>query len=361
MKTNQILGIAFVVLLGLSGWTYHDSVTRAERFERGQKFLPNLNPDEIIQIMITKGDGGEDGDGNDGDGNDGDGAHLRRQGDEFVMVNANGYPATNESVNRFIRDVLEMSLEKKIGSGESLEEELELEPAGTGTIRVVFKDKNEKDMVSFVIGKAADDGSGNFVTRKDGDDRTVYLTSKSSYLRTSDDDFLKKDIVDVKGEDIASITGADFTLSNEDGSLKLADLPAGMKESSTASSAKSILSSLRFTKHHLANASEVQRLFFDQVVQVGLNDDSSYQVALAESKQGDETKYYVRIQGAHKAQQLSIAPDDSEEVAKQTADTLQRLDELDKFNKFHGSWVYEISESAADKIKVKRSDLMEKA
>lgn len=356
MKTNQTLGIAFVVLLCLSGWTYYDSVTRAERFERGQKFLPNLNPDEIAQIMITKGDGGDDADSNDGSG-----AHLKRQDDKFVMVNANGYPATNESVNRFIRDVLDISLEKTIGSGESLEEEMEIEPAGNSTIRVVFKDKNDKDMVSFVIGKAAEGGSGNFVTRKDGDDRNIYLTSKSSYLRTSDDDFLKKDIVDVKGEDITSIAGADFTLSDEEGTLKLADLPAGMKESSKVSSAKSILSNLRFTKHHLANAPEVQRLDYDSVVMVELKDDSSYQVALAESKQGDETKYYVRIQGSHKAEQLSIAPDDSEEVAKETADILQRLDELDKFNQFHGTWIYEISESAADKIKVRRADLMEKA
>ena len=343
MKTNQILGIAVAVLLVLSGWTYYDSVTRAERFERGQKFLPNLNPDEIAEIVVKKGDDEE--------------TTLRRLGDEFVLPGSGGYPATNESVNRFLRDVLELALEKEVGKGESLEEELELSPAGDNTLEVALKDKNEKEMVRFLVGKGADGGGGNFVCRTDQGERTVYLTAKQVYLRAGADDFLKKEIVDVKGEDIAAIEGPEWKIVNEDDDFKLADLPAGKKESSKVNQAQYMLSGLRFTKHYLADAPEVQNLYFDTEVVVELSDDSGYQVMLAQ--EGD--KHYLRVQGFHKAQEVSIARDAGDEEVKQTADTLARIDELQTFNQFHGSWIYEVSESTANKFRLKRSELMEDA
>ena len=343
MKTNQALGIAAAVLLILSGWTYRESVTRAERFERGQKFLPNLNPDEIAEIVIKKGEDEE--------------TRLRRQGDEFVIVSAEGYPAKNESVNRFLRDVLELSLDKEVGSGEGLEEELEISPAGDNTLEVALKNKDEEEMVRFLVGKSADDGGGSFVCRTDQDNRAVYLTDKRVYLSSGADSFLKKQIVDVKGEDITTIVGADYQINNQDGDYKLAELPGGKKESSKVNSAKYMLSSLSFTKHYLADAPEVRDLYFDRQVQVELNDDSGYQLLLAEA----DEKHYLRIQGFHKAQEVSITRDAGDEEVKQTADTLQRINELQDFNNFHGSWIYEITEGTANKLQLKRLELMEDA
>lgn len=342
MKINQVLGIATVVLLILSGWTYYDSVTRAVRFERGQSFLSNLNSDEVAEIVIKKGE---------------DETHLRRQGDEFVVVGADGYPATNESVNRFLRDVLDLKLEKKVGKGESLEKELEIAPPGKETVEVALRNANEKDMVRFVVGKGAGDANGSFVVRTDTDDRTIYLTSSRVYLRTAEDDFLRQEIINVEGDKIAAISGPDFKIVNEDGDFVLADLPAGKKESSKINGAKYILSSLRFEKHHLADAPEVQGLAWDTAVEVELDDDSGYTVDLA--AEGD--KHYLRIQGFHKAQQVSIAVDAGDEEVQQTADVLKRLDEIKEFNQFHGSWVYEVSKSTADKFRLKRSELMENA
>ncbi len=342
MKINQFLGLAAAVLLILSGWTYRESVTRAERFERGQKFLPNLNPDEIAEIVVKKGE---------------EETQLERQGDEFVIVNADGYPAKNESVNRFIRDVLELSLEKEVGSGEGLEEELEINPAGENTLEVALKNTDGEEMVRFLVGKGADGGGGNFVCRTDQDKRDVYLTDKRVYLSAGADSFLKKQIVDVKGEDITAIFGADYQIDNEDGAYKLADLPAGQKESSKVNSAKYMLSSLAFTKHYLADAPEVRTLRFDREVKVDLSDDSGYQLLLAEA----DDKHYLRVQGYHKAQEVSITREAGDEEVQQTADTLERINELQDFNGFHGSWVYEISEGTANKLQLKRSELMEDA
>ncbi len=342
MKTNHILLIAAVALGALSAYSYHDSVQRAERFERGQKFLPNLNPDEIAEIVVKKGE---------------EETQLKRQGDEFVLANAEGYPAKNESVNRFIRDVLELSLDKEVGSGESLEEELEISPAGENTLEVALKNSDEEEMVRFLVGKGADDGGGSFVCRTDQDKRTVYLTDKRVYLSAGADSFLKKQIVDVKGEDITTILGADYQIDNEDGAYKLAELPSGKKESSKVNSAKYMLSSLSFTKHYLADAPEVRTLRFDREVKVDLSDDSGYQLLLAEAAD----KHYLRVQGYHKAQEVSITREAGDEEVKQTADTLERINELQDFNGFHGSWVYEISEGTANKLQLKRSELMEDA
>ncbi|MCP3920664.1 MAG: DUF4340 domain-containing protein, partial [bacterium] len=196
MKLNQILIAVCVALCALSVFSYTESVRRAERFERGQKLLPNLNPDSIAEIAISK------------EGDD-EGAHLKRDGDRFVVVDAEGYPAKNESVNRFIRDVLKLSLEQKIGSGESLSEELELVAGGEQTTEVVFKDANGEEMVHFLVGKAMEDGGGSYVLRTDSGDDTIYLTSSRVYLSTRQDDFLKKEILDVESDQIAAIRGRD--------------------------------------------------------------------------------------------------------------------------------------------------------
>jgi len=342
VKLNRNLGIAALVLLVLSAFTYRESVTRAERFERGQKFLQHLNPDEIAQITVKKGE---------------EETSLRRQGDEFVVTSADGYPAANESVNRFLRDVLDLSLEKEVGSGESLEKELELRPGGEATVEVAFKNEGGKDMVRFLVGKSVEEGgSGSYVLRTDSDDPTIYLTSSRVYLRTDQDELLKKDVVDVKSEDVVRVVGPGYELTNEEGTMKLAGLPAGKKETSKANQAMSMLTSLRFSKHHLADAPEVQNLSWT-AVEVYLNDDSGYVVDVATSGE----KHYLKIEGFHQAERVEIARDAGDEEVKQTADTLARIDELQKFNAFHGSWVYEVTEYVAKKFLVTRDELMEDA
>ncbi len=343
MKINQILIAVCVALCALSVFSYTNSVRRAERFERGQKFLQNLNPDSIAEIVIKKG---ED-----------EGASLKRDGERFVVVDADGYPAKNDAVNRFIRDVLKLSLEQEAGSGESLLEEFELISGGEQTTEVTFKDANEEEMVHFLVGKSLDGGGGSYVLRTDSGDDTVYLTSSQVYLSTGQDDFLKKEILDVEGTEVAAIRGQGFSIEDSGGSLELAGMPAGKKKSSKFNQLKNLLSGLRFTKHYLADAAEVQGLYFDSAVEIDLEDESGYQVAVA--AKGD--KHYLRIQGYHNAGQLSIAADADEEEAAKVADQLKRQNEIQDFNTFHGSWIYEVTETTANRVSVEPADLVEDA
>lgn len=341
-KVNTILAVIAAALFLISAFSYRNSVQRAERFERGQKFLSNLNPDEIDEIDIAKG---------------GETTQLERQGDEFVVVGEGGYPAKNDAVNRFIKDVLGLSLEKEVGSGEALEKELELTGEEENTIAVTFKDGSGKEMVHFLVGKSFEDG-GNYVRRANVEKSTIYLTSSRAYFSTDADDFLKKDILDVKEADLAAIEGDGYRFENRDGSLVLLDIPPGMKEKAAeVNKVKGGLSYLRFTAHHVADAPEVRNLRFTHQVIFDLPDDSGYNVEVA--REGD--KHYLRIQGFHRNPQVQITLDADEEEVKEKSEILARGDEIDKFNEFHGSWIYEVSESTADKFRLSASDLVEKA
>lgn len=347
-RTNKILMVVVASLLLLSFLSYQQSVRRADRFERGQKFLPNLNPDEVATVAITKGT---------------DEVRLLREGeDRFVVASSDGYRAANEAVNRFLRDLLDASLEREIGpADDGLRAKLGLDVGEGDAVEVVLKDAADKDMVRFVVGDAFEGGSGNYVLRATGaettkDVGTVYLTSGRLYLTTDGDSFVDKGLVDVAESEVVAVRGPDFVLARgEDGTIALEEAPAGTEASDQVSQTAGALAALRFTKHHLANATDVAGLRFDQGLEFELGDDSGYRVSVAEN--GD--KHYLAIQGFHTAERVEVAMDASEEEVKETSEVLVRVDEIGAFNTFHGSWVYEVSSFVADKFRVKKADLFE--
>lgn len=342
MKSNRVLMVAAAALFLLSFLSYRESVNRAERFERGQKFLSNLNPDEIANIFLSK---------------DGETTELRRQGDAFTVASAHGYPAANDSVNRLLKDILGLSLEKEVGSGERLEEELGLRADAAGTLEVVLQDDAGKEMVRFLVGNAFEEGSGNYVQRLDGDKSPVFLTSERVYLETEGGDFLKQELLDVAASDIASIRGSGFVFEDVDGALTLSGLAPGKKESAKATQLKGVLSGLRFDEHFLANDPSLQPMVFDHELEVNLKDQSGYLLMVAEK--GDD--HYLRVAGVHDVGQVSVALDASEDEVRETSEMLTRADEIKEFNALHGSFIYRVSKITADKVRSKASELVEDA
>lgn len=374
-KTNRTLAIAAVALFLLSFLSYRESVERAERFERGQQFLPNLNPDEIAKVTLQKGE---------------EETVLERRGDEFVVQTANGYPADNQAVNRFIKDVLDLSLEKEVGSGAELETELGLEPGGAETTEVVFANDAGKEMVRFLVGNAFEGeggAAGNYVRRTDADENTIYLTSSRVYLETDSETFVRKEILDIERDQVVAIEGEDFRFARDTGDamaedvteedateedateedvastaatdapLELLDVPAGKKPSSLANQLKNVLSGLRFTENYLADAPEVRGLVFGPPLTVELGDQSGYRLAVVE-RGGD---HFLRIEGFHKVSQVEITLDADEDEVRQTSKLLERGDEIQQFNELHGSWIYKVNESVANRVGARKADLLEDA
>lgn len=340
MKSNRLLMVVAAAVFLLSFLSYRHSVTRAERFERGQKFLSNLNPDEIANIKIAK---------------DGTVTELKRQDDLFLVASEDGYPAANDAVNRMLKDVLGLSLEKEVGKGAGLEEELGLRPEASGTLDVTFKNAAGKEMVHFLVGKAFDDGSGNYVQRLDGEKGPIYLTAERVSLQTTGSDYVDKELLDVPAAEIAAIRGDGFAFETVDGKLALAGLAEGKKESAKATQVKGVLSGLRFQEHFLANDPSLQGLRFDAELEVELNDRSGYSLQVAQ--QGED--HYLRIAGFHDVGQLSVALDASEDEVRETSEVLSRGDEIKDFNALHGSFIYKVTSTTADKVRAKASELVE--
>ena len=342
-QMNQRLAIAAAVLLALSAFSYWNSVSRAERFESGQKFLPNLNPDEIAQVEVIQG---------------GEQVTLSRDGDRYVVEEVHDYQARNEGVNRLVRNLLDIELAKEVGSGESLAAELGIEPPGEDTVEVALRNAAGSDMVRLRVGDRFTDGSGNYVRRLDGEDNPIYLTEATVLIDSTADQFLQKEIVDAASGDVVRIEGPDFTFSKdgEAAELALERVPSGRREkTSEVGRVKNFLSRLRFSEVHLADDEEVADLTFDGEFRYELEDGSGYVVAVA----AREDDRYIRIGGYHTVQQVEIERDTPEEELQEKADILNRAEEMQEFNDYHGSWVYKLDSFTGEKLDLRRADLIE--
>jgi hypothetical protein len=238
-QLNRNLMIAAAILLVVSVLTYRQSVTRADRFQRGQIFLANLNPDEIAKIHIVQGE---------------DEVTLQRQTNGFLVMENEGYPASNASVNRLLRSLMGVGLEREIGSGADLAAELELEPTTAETIEVGLQDAADKEMVRIRVGKALEDGPGRYVQRLDGDSSSIYLSSGSVSLSADAGGYLEKEILNREQSEVARIEGQDFELVRAEGETQL--VLAGASDSvnlktSEINRLKGLVSGLRFDEVYL--------------------------------------------------------------------------------------------------------------
>jgi hypothetical protein len=342
-KRNRNLLVLTLILMTLSIWAYRESVERADRFQRGQVFLSNLNPDEIARIEVRQGE---------------QAVTLERQGETFRVLERQGYPANNAAVNRLVADLLEVGLEKEIGTGAELEQELEIEPLGESTLEVVIQDAAEKEMVRMRLGKAFEGGSGRYVQRLDRPGDPIYLTSGGVHVSVDPGSYLQKQIVDVPASELIRIEGPDVTLAREvagaDWSLAGTAGPTDLDEVEV-NRLGSALSGLRFESVYLADDEEVRDLDFGPALGFDLEDGSGYDLSLVE-RQG---RYFLRIAGRHSVSQVAISMDEAEEDLQEKAELLTRADEIEDFNRFHGSWIYELGEPVAKKLLLRRADLVE--
>lgn len=341
MKLNRNLAIIAVVLFAASIWLYQSSIARVDRFERGQRLLPNFNPDNVAEIAIKKNQ---------------DRVTLKRGDDGFTISEVHGYPATNESVNRVLRALVDLELEKEVGVGDDLYRELGLTADSEDLTEVTLRAPDGADMVQLRLGTNIDDGDGTYLRRVDGDGGPAYLSRHRVSLSTTPDAFLAKEIVNVPADEIEQIDGPDYSVvRNEDG-LKLERVPVGMEENPSAMSrVKNILGFLRFDEVFLADDDSLRGLQMRQVADVRLTDGSGYRLALAER----DGEHFLQIAGYHTVNQVSVDRDESDEELEDKAAILGRADEISEFNRFHGSWIYRINQTTADKLALHKADLMQ--
>lgn len=340
---NRKLGSVTLVLFALALLTYHHSTSRAERFESGQTFLQNLNPDEIAKIEIGAGSG--------------EGAEtvtLRREGERYVLAERNGYRAKNEEVNRVVRDLLDATLDRRMGSGEGLADELGM--SDDDAVSITFENTGGEPMVALRLGATADDG-GRYVQRLDGDDQAIYRTEAALSVATDPGTFLDKEIVDHPSSSVVRIDGPGYVLSKEqaeDGTWQGAlELESGETSTSEANRLGGLLSRLAFEEVLVADDPTVAGLRFDETFVFRLDDLSGYQIEVATD--GDAT--YARFTAFLEVDRVEVGAEESDEELEEKADVLRRNDEVIQFNQFHGSWVYRLRDFDAEKLELTAADL----
>lgn len=336
-RLNRNLAVGVGVLLVLSVLVYRQSVRRIDRFERGQKLLQNLDPDEIAVVKLRLGD---------------QSVTLSRVGDRFTVIEEGGYRAANDRVNRLLRDLLEVRLEKEVGSGSALEEELGLD--GDSATEIELSDDSEQQMVSLRV--ASGEPGRTYVQRTDDEQRMVYLTAGSISLGTAADGYLDKQLLDVGPSEIARIEGPDFAFERDDSDeLRLIDVPTGRSEKAgETGKMKGALRNLRFDGVEVADAEAVRNLVFVSALRFELTDASGYQLETAAGGDGR----YLRVRAFHTVDRIEVARDESEEELEEKAAVLSRVDEVARFNEYHGSWVYRLTDPVADKLELRKGDLL---
>lgn len=377
-RTNSVLLVVTLLLLGLSVFTWWQTEHRAERFERGQKFLPNLDPDEIDGIEIRQKE---------------DRVLLERtaEGDRFRVANAHGYRADTARVNRLLRDLLELGLEKEVGrSTPELAEELGVARLEGGalpgeTLEIALLDDAGEDMVRFLMGESPEDLQGRYVRRvpprtTEDEPSTIYITRQGLSADVEPERWVDQEILDVPRSEIRAIRGDGFEIarvpvdnpgenpvekgvekeleSEDDDAPELGPLELRRPEgtpSGKVGSVKRVLSPLRFQKHHLADAEEVRDLVFGRALEVELRDGSAYRLELA--TRGEQ--HFLRVDAFHTLGEVYLDRDASEDEVRETSDVLLRADELQAFADYHGSWIYEVSDVTAERVGVESSELVD--
>ncbi len=343
MTLNRNLAIVALLLLVASVWTYRTGSSGSDSFERGRRLLPNLNPDDVAEITISQGD---------------QRVTLTRADDGFTVDDVDGYPATNQAVNRVLRSLIEIEPDKRVGTGDDLYRDLGLTADVEDMVEVALKNSAGADMVRLRVGRALDDGPGSYLRRIDGDGGPAYLSSNRLSFNPDPETYLDKEIVRVETDDIERIEGPDFRIARGDDGLELEAVPRGMKEKSGAvNRVTNLLRGLRFDEVYLADADEVRGLQPRQAIDVRLTDGSGYRVAVAER----DDEHFLQIAGYHTVDRVSVDRDETEQELEDKAAILSRADEISRFNQFHGSWVYRIGETTAEALGFDKADLIEDA
>jgi hypothetical protein len=336
---NEKVLLTITILMGaLSLLTYLQQGGKEDSFERGQKLLANFNVDHIHKIAVTQ---------------DGKTITLKRENDRFTMIEKSGFPAKNQAVNRLLKSVLDIALEKEIGASDELRQELDLTTEAAKM--VVFESEKGQKLLELFIGKTLEGGQGNYLYRT-ADQAPIYLSQQNVFLNADETSLLDNEVVNVAADTLSGIQSPEFQLQSDDsGNWTLSGMSnQKVLNSSNVDRLKRALAPLRIQDALLADDASLQGLTFNRTLTYFLKDGSRYLLSLAEK--GEKT--YVKISGVSDIERVSISKDESEEELKAKSEKLQRADELKKFNAFQGSWVYELSDHVASTLKLSSSDLV---
>jgi len=282
---------------------------------------------------------------------------LKRSGSRFLVTNKDNYPADVTKINNLITQVLDIRTVEKITDNPENFTDLGVTDANAQN-KVVFENAKSEVITGVIVGNRTDSGSSYVKEVKSND---VYVSNESPWLQTSAMDYIDSELLNVKKEDVVSVTVTDpngsYTLHTEPNSsnVYLANMPAG-KKLKNEQDVFSALSGLRFNDV-MRQASADESLQFTHQYVCNLKNEIVYTLKLANK----DDKYFAKVSAEYKGA-ANISKErkvESEEELKKKEQQLLARDGAEEFNKKHDGWVYEIAEYNAKNLTKSKSELLE--
>ena len=197
-KTFLILLVAAGVLAALWFFRLGDE-KRTDALKMGEKLFADLPVNAVARVTIADADHQ---------------VTLVRGETVWQVQERSGYPADFDGLRDMVVKLSRLKIGRTFsGSPESLARLSLQAPATPGNSaagrQVTLKDPSGKVLADIILGQireAEDGGSGGQYLKK-ADDDTVYLVDGSfRFLKTAPAQWLKKEILDIKADEVASVT-----------------------------------------------------------------------------------------------------------------------------------------------------------
>jgi len=347
--SERKLSILAIVAVFMVIWAVVQSrVSHKPKTEPGAPtyLIQGLDPADIGSIVIGVGD---------------DAVTLKKQANNFVVVNKDGYSANAKQIN----DLLTKSLEIRIGRvyTDNPENHTTLGVTEQDARSVVkFLKADSSLLVGYVIGNNREAGQGTYVRLLSSDN--VYVTENVPWIRNRPIDYIEQQLISIKKEDIESVTVTSPTgryklnAEAEGEGVVLEGMPQDKKlKESDAKSVFSALTSLRFTDVKMSPAQD-ERLTFDRQYICKLKDSTVYTLKIEKS---DDKTYYIACNSEF-MDQTPIVKEKKVETEQQLKEKEAKLFARDKAKEFtarHQRWIYQIADWKAKYLTKELADLLE--
>ena len=373
MNRNQFSLLLFlVVVLGLAGlivYNKQNDIGKSADPSIGKKLLPNLSINDVAHISVRQGTNQLD---------------LVKKDGSWRVRERNDYPANYSQISDFLIKAADLKIVQSEKVGPSQLGRLELNP-GQGTnaaLELAFKDQNDKQLQSLLLGKKhmqqskgpspyGDMGDGGYpdgrYVKVGSSDSVAVISDPLSNIEPKPDQWLNKDFFKVEKVRSVAVSYLEPTNSwklsreTETGEWKLADAkPTEQLDSSKTSSVSNPLTSPSFSD--VDTTSKPDQLGLDKPTLVTLDtfDNFIYTLKVG-TKTNDNYPLLVAVQAELPKERTPAKdekPADKDKLDKEFKDQQKKLqDKLAQEQAFQ-NWTYLVSSWTLDPLLKTRAQLL---
>lgn len=285
---------------------------------------------------------------------------LKRNNNEFVILEKDNYPAITDEVNKLITSTLDINTSELYTVNSENHKDLGVAEDDANYVVKFFK-ADSTPLTGVVVGKSKEQGGGTFV-RLTSNDR-VYVTFADIRFNYQATDYIDKKLLSLNSSQIDSIrvTSPDnsYTLKKREdpGEIEFVDLPNGKKlKTDIANEVFGALNNLSFTDVKMKTPENLQMGFEHNFV-CTLKDSTVYAVNIAKK----DGKIFITCKSNFTDTEPVVKDKsvESEEELKKKEAKLLANEQSNNFTTKHSSWLYEISEYNSKGLMKSLDELLE--